>query len=256
MAHHRHFLIVDSDQRARQVLAGVLAERIACTTMQADCAAAARGNMRGGTRFDAVFLEARLSDGDGRELCRELRGAGLNAPIIMLGTSARETDVVWALDAGASDHVCKPYRTAELLARLRAQLRAFDTSEYAELAVGAFRFRPATRTLLPATGQGRATRLTEKESLLLKHLCRAQGRLVSRETLLREVWGYRADASTHTVETHVYRLRRKIEAPEGGAPLLVSEGGSYRLDLDRGTAACWPRATSPLPFFPLAASGD
>ena len=192
-----------------------------------------------GTRFDALLIEATLPDGDGRELCRSLRAGGMQVPILMLAQSARETDVVWALDAGASDYLPKPLRPAELAARLRAQLRAFDASEHAEIALGSCVFRPGLRTVTPRSG-GRATRLTDKEAGLLKHLCRAQGRPVTRDTLLREVWGYRADASTHTVETHVYRLRLKIEEAELAGPRVVSEGGCYRLELEPPAARRWP----------------
>ena len=255
MAHHRQFLVTDSDSRARTTLASLLTDRMDCGTTEAECAADARALLGRRSRFDAVFLDNKLPDGDARDICRELRASGFAAPIIVLAQSARESDVVWALDAGASDYVAKPFRPAELLARVRAQLRAFDVSEYAEIPIGPFVFHTGARTLVHSGG-GRPTRLTDKEASLLKHLYRAAGRAVSRETLLREVWGYCGEAATHTVETHVYRLRRKIEWPGVAGRLLTSEGGSYRLNLDVGRPAAWPRVQTTAAVLAMAAGAD
>ena len=139
------------------------------------------------------------------------------------------------LDAGANDYIVKPFRLAELIARLRAQMRVFETSEDAVLVIGPYHFRPGSRSLTEPT-TNRRVRLTEKEAAVLKHLYRAGSTPVPRQTLLREVWGYANGASTHTVETHIYRLRRKIEPDEGVARILVNEDGGYRLGYDRGAS--------------------
>jgi DNA-binding response OmpR family regulator len=102
------------------------------------------------------------------------------------------------------------------------------------LIIGPYHFRPGARTLTEPTSNQRV-RLTEKEAGVLKHLYRAGATPVSRQTLLREVWGYSTGASTHTVETHIYRLRRKIEPDIANARILVNEDGGYRLGHDRGT---------------------
>jgi DNA-binding response OmpR family regulator len=247
MLEDRRFLIVDPSHAARATLAGHLGSRLDCVMTAADSAAAARELFRAGGRFDAIFLEVRLPDGDGRDLCREWRAQNIHVPVLMLGTSARETDAVWALDAGASDYLVKPYRPAELLARLRAQLRSFDASEHAEVRIGNVLFRPGARVLVPAVGT-RPVRLTDKEAGLLKHLHRAAGRPVAREVLLRDVWGYREDSETHTVETHIYRLRRKIEGPGCGF-VISGSAGSYCLRTQsaaRQRSAWMERVADPL----------
>ena len=150
-------------------------------------------------------------------------------PIIILTGSDDESDVVRGLEAGANDYVAKPFRLAELLARLRAQLRIFENSEDAVFSIGPYTFRPAAKLLMEPI-KNRRIRLTEKEAAILKFLYRAGDRPVGRQVLLNEVWGYNAAVTTHTLETHIYRLRQKIEPDPAKACLLVTEGGGYRLD--------------------------
>ena len=150
-------------------------------------------------------------------------------PIIMLTGSNAENDVVRGLDSGANDYISKPFRLAELLARLRAQLRSFESSEDAVFAIGPYMFRPAGK-LLQDAARGRRIRLTEKEAAILKFLYRSGTQAIARQVLLNEVWGYNASVTTHTLETHIYRLRQKIEPDPANARLLITEGGGYRLD--------------------------
>jgi len=152
-------------------------------------------------------------------------------PIVMLTGSDEEADVVRGLDSGANDYVAKPFRLAELLARLRAQLRIFENSEDAVFAIGPYVFRPSAK-LLQDPVANRRIRLTEKEAAILKFLYRAGTRPVPRQVLLNEVWGYNAAVTTHTLETHIYRLRQKIEPDPQISRLLLTEGGGYRLDPD------------------------
>lgn len=240
MAVHRHFLLADDDEAMRGALAEHLAHLMDATVTQVGSIAQARAAVARGTRFDAILLDVCLPDGDGRDLCRHLRETGCNVPVMMLTAAAHEADVVRGLDAGANDYVVKPFRVAELAARLRAQLRGFEVSEHAEMPIGPYVFRPGSRQLRPP-GSARPIRLTEKESAVLKFLYRAAGAPIGREVLLHEVWGYSAQASTHTVETHIYRLRRKIESLPDTARLLVNDGDGYRLCLDRPRASVPPR---------------
>ena len=189
-----------------------------------------------GARFDAVLLDIGLPDGDGRDLCTELRRTGIKVPIIMLTGADAEHDVVRGLDSGANDYIAKPFRIMELIARLRAQLRVFDNSEDAVFVIGPYTFRPSAK-MLQDTGRNRRIRLTEKECAILKFLYRAGGRPVGRQILLNEVWGYNAAVTTHTLETHIYRLRQKIEPDPATASLLLTEGGGYRLDPQAGRVA-------------------
>jgi DNA-binding response OmpR family regulator len=164
---------------------------------------------------------------DGREACRLLRKDGVSTPVIMLTAQDSDADTVLGLDAGANDYVTKPFRFAVLLARIRAHLRSHEQSEDAVFQIGPYEFRPAAKVLLDA--RGKKVRLTEKETSILKYLYRAGIKAVSREELLTEVWGYNAGVTTHTLETHIYRLRQKIEPEPGQARLLLTDAGGYRL---------------------------
>src|ERR1700761_3493070 len=230
MAAERPILIVDDDAALRDTLTEQLAvdgEFVATeagTVMEAEEKLLAKD-----ARFDAVILDVGLPDGDGRDFCVKLRRQGQKIPIIMLTGSDAETDVVRGLDSGANDYIAKPFRLNELLARLRAQLRIFENSEDAVFSIGPYTFRPSAK-LLQDPGKNRRIRLTEKEAAILKFLYRAGARAVGRQVLLNEVWGYNAAVTTHTLETHIYRLRQKIEPDPANARLLVTEGGGYRLD--------------------------
>ena len=137
--------------------------------------------------------------------------------------------MVRGLDCGANDYIAKPFQLADLLARLRAQLRIFENSEDAVFTIGPYTFRPAAKLLQdpaqepphPADGEGSGD---PEVPLPRRHPP------VARQVLLNEVWGYNAAVTTHTLETHIYRLRQKIEPDPANARLLVTEGGGYRLD--------------------------
>jgi len=237
MTGERAILIVDDDK----ALCALLAEQFAVdgefTGVEAGSVAEADAQLNGGaSRFDAIILDVGLPDGDGRDYCAELRRRGVKVPIIMLTGSDEESDVVRGLDAGANDYVAKPFRLAELLARVRAQLRIFENSEDAVFSIGPYTFRPSAK-LLHDEGRNKRIRLTEKEAAILKFLYRAGTRPVARQVLLNDVWGYNATVTTHTLETHIYRLRQKIETDPSNARLLVTEGGGYRLDLEGSTQA-------------------
>ncbi|MBU6498247.1 MAG: response regulator transcription factor [Rhodospirillales bacterium] len=230
MTSERSILIVDDDQSLRAMLVQQLAVAGEFVAHEAETAAEAEARIADGSiHIDAIILDVRLPDGDGRDLCLRLRRRGVKVPIIMLTGSDEEVDVVRGLDAGANDYIAKPFRMAELLARLRAQLRMFENSEDAVFTIGPFTFRPSAK-LLQDTTRNRRIRLTEKEAAILKFLYRANARPVARQDLLGEVWGYNAAVTTHTLETHIYRLRQKIEADPAHARLLLTEGGGYRLD--------------------------
>ena len=220
----KKILLVDDDDALRESLAEQLQlhEEFATTTASSGAAALEAVNQ---DYFDAIVLDVGLPDMDGREVCRLMRRNGVKAPVIML--TGHDTDADEILDAGANDYITKPFRLNVLLARLRAQLRQHEQSEDAVFAIGPYTFQPAAKLLNDAAD--RKVRLTEKETAILKYLYRAGEKVVSRETLLGEVWGYNAGVTTHTLETHVYRLRQKIETDPSNARLLVTESGGYRL---------------------------
>lgn len=230
MAGERPILVIDDDEALRAILVEQLEVDGEFQPQQAGLIAdAERLVATNGARFDGLILDVGLPDGDGRDFCAALRKRGLRMPIIMLTGSDEEADVVRGLDAGANDYVAKPFRIAELLARLRAQMRIFENSEDAVFTIGPYTFRPSAK-LLQEVARNRRIRLTEKEAAILKYLYRAGTRPVARQVLLNEVWGYNAAVTTHTLETHIYRLRQKIEPDPANACLLVTEGGGYRLD--------------------------
>lgn len=230
MVAERPVLIVDDDRTLREELVNQLQQDGEFLASEASSLAEASALLAAqGARFDALILDVGLPDGDGRDLCADLRRQGQRMPIIMLTGSDNEADVVRGLDSGANDYIAKPFRLNELLARLRAQLRIFENSEDAVFTIGPYTFRPSAK-LLQEPPRNRRIRLTEKEAAILKFLYRAGTKPVPRQILLNEVWGYNAAVTTHTLETHIYRLRQKIEPDPSNARLLVTEGGGYRLD--------------------------
>ena len=177
--------------------------------------------------FDVFLLDVGLPDMDGRDLCRLMRRNGVKSPIIMLTGKASEADTILGLDSGADDYVTKPFKLGVLMARLRAQLRQHDLSEEAVFAIGPYRFQPAHKVLLDENKK--QIRLTDMEVAILKNLYRSEKPVVSREKLLLEIWGYNAEADTHTIETHIYRLRQKIEQDPKEPKILITEKDGYRL---------------------------
>ncbi len=220
-------LIVDDDAALRHSLAEQLQLHEEFAAAEAATAAEAL-EMAKVQYFDAILLDVGLPDMDGRELCRVMRRAGVRSPILMLTGADGEADMILGLDSGANDYITKPFRLNVLLARLRAQLRQHELSEDAVFTIGPYTFRPSAKTLTD-DAKRKKVRLTEKETAILKYLYRAGDKIIGRDVLLNEVWGYNSGVTTHTLETHVYRLRQKIERDPGKAEILVTEPGGYRL---------------------------
>jgi DNA-binding response OmpR family regulator len=226
MTNVRRILIVDDDPELREALVEQLAlheefEAVAAENGTKGVQAAKAG------QIDLVIMDVGLPDIDGREAIRILRKSGFKAPIILLTGHDTDSDTILGLESGANDYVTKPFRFAVLLARIRAQLRQHEASEDAVFTIGPFTFRPSSKLLLNA--KGNKVRLTEKETAILRFLYRAGQKPVSRETLLQEVWGYNSGVTTHTLETHIYRLRQKVERDATTPTILVTETGGYKL---------------------------
>ena len=222
----KKILLVDDDSDLREALAEQLVMIDDFDVYEAETGN--DGLERSRTEMhDLIILDVGLPDLDGREVCRMMRRNGIKCPILMLTGNDTDADQILGLDAGANDYVTKPFKFPVLLARIRAQLRQHEQSEDAVFAVGPYSFRPGAKMLVDEAEK--KIRLTEKETNILKFLYRAGGRTVERDTLLREVWGYNAGVTTHTLETHIYRLRQKIEPDPSNARLLVTESGGYRL---------------------------
>jgi len=228
MTSNKKILLVDDDAALRNSLAEQLHLHEEFVTSEAENAAEALEAVKS-TYFDCILLDVGLPDMDGRDLCRLMRRNGVRSPIIMLTGVDTDADAILGLDSGANDYVTKPFRLGLLLARLRAQLRQFEQSEDAIFTIGPYTFRPSAKLLVDEE-KDQKVRLTEKETAILKYLYRVGSKVVGRDVLLGEVWGYNAGVTTHTLETHVYRLRQKIERDPSNAEILVTEPGGYRLN--------------------------
>ena len=224
MSNVRKILIVDDDAELRDALVEQLSlheefEAVAVESGTKGVQAARTG------QIDLVIMDVGLPDG--REAVRLLRKNGFKAPIVMLTGHDTDSDTILGLESGANDYVAKPFRFAVLLARIRAQLRQHEASEDAVFTIGPYTFRPSSKLLV--SPKGNKVRLTEKETAILRYLYRAGQRPVSREVLLQEVWGYNSGVTTHTLETHIYRLRQKVEKDAAMPAILVTEAGGYKL---------------------------
>ena len=222
----RTILVVDDDDDLRGLLVEQLALYEEFAVKEENNAAKGIAAARSNT-VDLLIMDVGLPDMDGREAVKVLRKGGYKAPIIMLTGHDTDSDTILGLEAGANDYVTKPFRFAVLLARIRAQLRQHEQSEDATFQVGPYIFKPSQKVLLD--DKGSKIRLTEKETAIIRYLYRADRRVVTRDVLLEEVWGYNSGVTTHTLETHVYRLRQKIEPEPSNARLIVTESGGYKL---------------------------
>ncbi|MDZ5699345.1 MULTISPECIES: response regulator transcription factor [Phyllobacteriaceae] len=222
----RTILIVDDDDDLRATLVEQLALYEEFDLLQEATATKAIHAARNGM-VDLIIMDVGLPDMDGREAVKLLRKSGFRAPIIMLTAQDTDSDTILGLEAGANDYVTKPFRFAVLLARIRAQMRQHEQSEDAKFTVGPYMFKPSHKLLVDE--RGGKIRLTEKEAAIIKYLYRAEQKVVTRDILLEEVWGYNSGVTTHTLETHVYRLRQKIERDPSKAEILVTESGGYKL---------------------------
>ncbi|WEX77281.1 response regulator transcription factor [Sinorhizobium numidicum] len=222
----RTILLVDDDNDLRETLIEQLSLYEEFDLLQEATAGkgiqAARAH-----QVDLLIMDVGLPDMDGREAVKLLRKGGFKAPIIMLTGHDTDSDTILGLEAGANDYVTKPFRFAVLLARIRAQLRQHEQSEDATFSVGPYTFKPSQKLLTMENGQ--KIRLTEKEAAIIRYLYRADQKVVTRDVLLEEVWGYNSGVTTHTLETHVYRLRQKIERDPSNAEILVTENGGYKI---------------------------
>ena len=226
MANLKKILLVDDDDDLREALSEQLVMTEDFDVFEARTGAEGMEKAKAG-HFDLVILDVGLPDTDGRELCRRMRKQGVKCPVLMLTGHDSDSDTILGLDAGANDYVTKPFKFPVLLARIRAQLRQHEQSEDAVFQLGHYTFKPSLKMLVDE--KDRKIRLTEKETNILKYLFRSAPNPVPREELLAEVWGYNAAVTTHTLETHVYRLRQKVEPDPGHARLLLTEPGGYRL---------------------------
>ena len=173
---------------------------------------------------DILLLNVRLSDGSGIDFCNYLRQMRFEKPIIMLIEHNSQNLSIDGLNAGANDYITKPLRINDLVTRIKIQLRQFSSFDAAKFSIGSLEFVPAKKILATA-GTPEKILLTEKETSILKILVQFFPKSVSKDILLKEVWGIQADLSTHTLETHVYRLRLKIKNLKKETFIQTTEDG-------------------------------
>jgi DNA-binding response OmpR family regulator len=222
----RRVLIGDGDILFRRTLAEQLGVHDEFLTNEAETGSMVVETALAQT-FDLIILGTSLRDMEGSDLCKMLRHTGMTTPIILL-TTLKNSDPLAGISIGANDCVAKPFRISTLLARVRAQVREYEQGEQATYQIGAYSFSPIKKCLLDVVNN-KQIRLTDKETAIIKFLYLAGNRTVSRDVLLGEVWGYSAGVTTHTLETHIYRLRQKIEREPSAAQLLLTELNGYRL---------------------------
>lgn len=225
----RRILLVDDDRDLRQLVERHLQNAGYVVRQAADGASALELALS--QPFDLIVLDLMLPEVGGLEVCRGLRVSGTQTPVLMLTAKSSEEDRVTGLDGGADDYVTKPFTIRELLARVRAIFRRIEAirspaSETAVVEAGGVSLDVHRRTVAV---QGRPVDLTAKEFDLLALLARHPGRVYSRAQLLDLVWGYRHEGSGHTVNSHINRLRVKIE-PDLRRPRYVEtvRGVGYR----------------------------
>ena len=176
---------------------------------------------------DLVIINSQSSALKECNLTKSLRLVGYKKPIIMLINRNSNLDIPDGHNHKADEYIIKPFRYPVLLKSIETQLHKFKKSENTQYSIGNYIFKPNSKIL--ESNKNRSIRLTEKENNILKFLYKNLGNTVSRETLLHEVWGYNSKVTTHTLETHIYRLRQKIEDDPSNACFLITEPGGYKL---------------------------
>lgn len=179
-----------------------------------------------GESFDAIVLDLMLPGVSGMEVLAALHRTKPNLPVIVLTARGEIEDRVKGLEAGAVDYLVKPFSLAELVARLRAQLRVFAQTSASRLSAEGIEVDLLTRKV---QRDGRAVELSSTEFELLAHLLRHRERVLSREQILHTVWGYEHDPATNVVDVYVGYLRRKLGRPGDPAPIFTVRGVGYRL---------------------------
>ena len=222
-----HILVVDDDAKFRDTLIGQLSVHESFVLVAAATGREALKQVLS-DHFDAIILDVDLPDMDGRQVCRLVRRVGISTPIILLTAADTDADTILGLDAGASDYLVKPFRMGVLLARLRAHIRQHARFEDAAYVIGPYRFEPFNKTLLNDR-TNKKIRLTYKEAEVLQFLYAAGAHPVPPEVLLQKVWDYNSRVETHTLQTHICTLRKKMEPDPSDPKFLVTEKGGYRL---------------------------
>lgn len=220
-------LIVGKDASERRLIGDALMLQEDLIAIEADTSQAALSLLHEQSP-KSVLIDTDLLDIDGRDLCRLMRRQGVKVPIILLSLQASDADIILGLDSGASDYIVKPIHKSVLCARLRAQHRHFEQLDDAVFPIGPYAFRPSTK-ILTSKNSDKKIHLTEKEAAILTCLYRLGGRTAEPADLMTKIWGQNGHVTPHALETHIYRLRQKLELDPRSVKLLVTDPEGYRL---------------------------
>jgi two-component system alkaline phosphatase synthesis response regulator PhoP len=215
-----HILLVEDEEALRITLV----DRLQSEYYTVECASDGEEGFQKALRepFDLILLDVMLPRKKGFDVCRDLRKAGLVVPIIMLTARGETVDKVLGLKIGADDYVTKPFQMIELMARVEALLRRVPRQSTDGAQVHQFgRLRIDLRGT-SVTRDGKVVPLSAREFQLLRYFVEHQGTTLSREVLLKDVWGYSAEAFTRTVDVHVASLRQKLEEDSKKPILFVT----------------------------------
>ena len=219
-------LIIDSDKDLSEALAFQLSLNENYQTIKAEDETIAV-TLINDNLFNLVIINSRSSDLDSQNLAKKLRSLNVKCPIIMLVANNKDLDAYENIEPDVNKYISKPFKYSKLLNCIETQLHNYEKAEVREFSLGKYTFKPNSKTL--EINENKSIRLTEKETDILKFLYKNLENVVSRETLLHEVWGYNSNVTTHTLETHIYRLRQKIETDPSNATFLMTETGGYQL---------------------------
>ena len=228
MAQLKKILLIDSDVDLREALCEQLSSTNQFEVFSSSNNTETLEKLRG-QPYDLIIIDLHPLNQDSLEICRLIYSQGVKCPILILTEKDKASSTVFGQDARASDYIVKPFKFLILVARMNIQLRKHEQSNDGTLILGPYTFYPIRKLLRTKINED--IRLTEKETDILQFLYHNSDNVVQRDTLLHEVWGYNNQVTTHTLETHIYRLRQKIERNPSVAKLLLTENGGYRLDI-------------------------
>lgn len=223
---NENILVVEDEQDLRMTLS----DRLESEGFAVECAGdGLEGyNKATGGGFDLIILDVMLPRRNGFDVCRDIRQAGVNIPVLMLTARGQTVDKVLGLKIGADDYVTKPFEMLELMARVEALLRRAPAKPPTQ---EVHQFGPLRVDLrgTEVTRDGEPVNLSAREFQLLRYLIERPGKTISRDELLREVWGYSTETFTRTVDVHIASLRQKLESdPKQPHLILTVQGLGYK----------------------------
>ena len=181
-------------------------------------------------KFSAILCDINFSASGGIEFCKILRSKSIQIPFIIISSVLNDSEMILALQSGANDVLSKVEKINLLPSRLRRRIDDYELFAEQDITIGSWIYSPKERTFEDFK-KGTKVKLTEKEAGIIKFLRFSPDKSASRNDILNKVWGYQDDISTHTLETHIYRLRKKIEGNSNGIKIIKTIPGGYGLNI-------------------------